>query len=76
MDDRYRKARVLVAGWKARNLEGMQRDSNMIGAAFGRRIAHKEISDDPALVIYVAKKVPTRKSRNGQFTLSAGRTVR
>ncbi len=60
MDDRFLKARQLVAALKARHMDSMRRDSNIVGAAFGRRVAHKEISDEPAMVIYVVKKVPQR----------------
>lgn len=57
-DDRYRKARALVHAVKTKQWSGLSSDRNVIGAAFGRRIAHEEITDDPAMVIYVMRKVP------------------
>jgi hypothetical protein len=60
MDERYTKARFLVAGLKARYWESMRRDTNLVAAAFGRRIADGQITDDPALVFYVMKKIPSR----------------
>ena len=55
--DCFVKARALVAALKTRHLHAFQQDNNIIGAAFGRRIAHGEITNEPAMVIYVAKKV-------------------
>jgi len=59
-EDRYLKARVLVRAYKINNWKNLCLDPNIIGAAFGRRIASGEITDDPALVIYVIRKIPTR----------------
>jgi len=36
------------------------RDRNIVGAAFGRRTADGEITDEPAMVIYVMRKTPRR----------------
>lgn len=58
--DQYTKTRWLVAALKARHMESMDRDTNIVGAAFGRRVAHQEIGDELAMVIYVVKKVPER----------------
>ncbi len=56
--DRVQKARVLVSTLKRLHWETLRNDSNVVGAAFGRRIAHGEVTDEPAMVIYVARKVP------------------
>jgi hypothetical protein len=60
MDERYRKARFLVAGLKAKHWESIRRDPNLVAAAFGKRIVNGKPTDDPALVFYVMKKVPSR----------------
>jgi hypothetical protein len=57
-DARYLKARALVHAVKKRDWAGLSADANIVGAAFGRRIAHGEITDDPAMVIYTMRKVP------------------
>ena len=54
---RFIKARALVSAVKTRHLPLFKNDNNILGAAFGRRIAHDEITDEPALVVYVARKV-------------------
>ena len=59
MDERYRKARFLVAGLRV-NMELDPRDPNLVAAAFGKRIVNGKPTDDPALVFYVMKKVPSR----------------
>lgn len=58
MDERYQRARVVANGAKQRLWESFRKDSNILGAAFGRRIVGGEYQDEPALVIYVARKVP------------------
>ena len=55
--DEFIKARALVGALKTRHMSDFLRDPNIIGAAFGRRIAHGEITKAPALVVYVARKV-------------------
>ena len=55
--DCFVKARALVAALKTRHLYSLQKDNNIIGAAFGRRIAHGEITNEPAMVISVARKI-------------------
>lgn len=55
--DQFIKARALVSALKTRHLSEFMRDTNIIGAAFGRRIAHGEITNEPAMIVYVAKKV-------------------
>lgn len=60
MDERYAKARSLSAAVKKTQWERYQRDPNIVGVAFGRRIVGGEFTDDPAVVVYVARKVPTQ----------------
>lgn len=55
--DQFIKARALVHALKTRYMSDFSRDPNIIGAAFGRRIAHGEITNEPAMVVYVARKV-------------------
>ena len=54
---RFIKGRALVGALKARHWPSFSQDSNIVGAAFGRRVAHGEMTDEPALVVYVARKV-------------------
>jgi len=58
--DRYIKSRFLVRALKQRHWQDLGRDRNVVGAAFGRRVAHGEVTNEPAMVIYVMKKVPNR----------------
>jgi len=58
MDERYQRARVVAYGARQRLWESLRRDGNVLGAAFGRRIVGGQYQDEPALVIYVARKVP------------------
>src|SRR5688572_17406006 len=55
--DCYIKARHLSFALKERHWSELSKDSNIVGMAFGRRIAHDEMTDEPAVVIYVARKV-------------------
>jgi hypothetical protein len=59
-EDKYQKARVLVTAIKARYWSSLSSDRNVVGAAFGRRIVQNETTDDPALVVYVMRKVAKR----------------
>ena len=54
---RYTKARALVSALKTRHWTLFNQDNNIVGASFGRRTAHGVITDEPALVIYVVRKV-------------------
>lgn len=58
-EEKYVKARTLVAALKNRHWAGLSSDRNIVGLAFGRREAHGEMTDDPALVIYVMRKMPS-----------------
>ncbi|MEM1177717.1 MAG: hypothetical protein AAGM22_05200 [Acidobacteriota bacterium] len=58
--ERFIRARV-VAGVAKKNMwQNLDRDANCVGAAFGRRIVQGQVTDEPALVVYVQKKVPQR----------------
>ncbi len=50
--------RVLAGAAKERHLGAFLDDRNVMGAGFGRRIAHDRLTDEPALVVYVANKIP------------------
>ena len=60
MNEQYRKARALAGAAKRRLWDSLRREKNILGAGFGRRIVNGEFEDEPALVIYVARKVPAR----------------
>jgi hypothetical protein len=57
-DERYLRGRHLASVLNERYRDVYVRDSNIIGSAYGRRIVGGEVSDVPAIVIYVARKVP------------------
>jgi hypothetical protein len=59
-EDRYFKGRALVRALKARHWPIFEADPNILGAAFGQREAHGERTDEPAMVVYVIKKMPTQ----------------
>jgi hypothetical protein len=58
-EEKFVKARALVTALKARHWEGLMRDQNVVGVAFGRREAHGEVTDDPAMIVYVMRKMPS-----------------
>jgi len=57
VDEKFAKARSLAATAKKRLWNELNKDRNVVGAAFGRRWVQGKPTDVPALVIYVAKKV-------------------
>jgi hypothetical protein len=61
MDEKFMRARVLGQairrGWGG--YAEMFRDPNIVGTAIGRRFAGDQVTDTPALVVYVMKKVST-----------------
>lgn len=59
-DERWYKSRALVAALKQRHWPAFATDPGIVGAAFGRRSAHGELTDEPALVVYVVRKTPQR----------------
>lgn len=56
-EEPYLKARHVIRAFKRAQVARLLGDPNIVGAAFGRRVAHGETTDDPALVVYVRKKV-------------------
>ncbi len=59
-DERSVKARFLARVVKQAQWRGYSRDSNIAGAAFGRRIVGGRRTEEPALVVYVTRKMPRR----------------
>src|SRR5689334_9237364 len=59
-EERYQKARALVHAIKQRHFKNLASDRNIIGAAFGRREVQGQLTDEPALVMFVMKKSPKR----------------
>lgn len=59
-DDRYTKSRALVRALKVRHWPAYSADPNIVGIAFGRRRAHGQATDEPAMVVYLASKAPKR----------------
>ncbi|MEO7177741.1 MAG: hypothetical protein ABIW83_02760 [Allosphingosinicella sp.] len=58
-EERYQKARALVHALKQRQYASLiQKDRNIVGVAFGQRTAHGEVTDEPAMVVYVMRKAP------------------
>jgi hypothetical protein len=53
----FPKERALATAVKARHMSAFLDDQNIVGAAFGRRTAHDELTEEPAVVVYVVKKV-------------------
>ncbi len=54
------KPRFLANQIKRGPLAGLLNDPNVQAMGYGRRDAHGERTDEPALVVYVAKKMPKR----------------
>jgi hypothetical protein len=54
------KHRYLTDQVKRGPLKGLFADPNVQGMAYGRREAHGERTEEPALVVYVARKTPAR----------------
>ncbi|QGV77052.1 DUF4398 domain-containing protein [Streptomyces ficellus] len=60
MDERYAKARALSQSVRRTYWPAYQQDPNIIGMAFGQRTTGGSRTDEPAVVIYVARKVSDR----------------
>jgi hypothetical protein len=56
--ERYLKGRFLTSVAKRQLWSGYIADPNVIGAGFGRRAVRDEFTDEPAIVVYVIRKVP------------------
>jgi len=59
-EDRDIKSAHLVRALQQRHWPQYRMHNNVVGMAYGRREAHGERTDEPALVVYVMKKVPER----------------
>jgi hypothetical protein len=57
-DNQYLRRHALAAIAKANLWDFLQRDANILGAGIGHRTVGGESTDEPALVVYVARKVP------------------
>ncbi len=57
-DERHQRARALTREAKKNLLAAYWSDPNIIAVGFGRRIVSDEITDEPAMVVYVGKKLP------------------
>ena len=57
-EERFANARKPVADARRKLLAEFGDDSNVLGAGFGRRAVEGEPTGEPALVVYVARKVP------------------
>jgi hypothetical protein len=59
MEERYARERFLTQVAKSNHWPQFRGDPNIVGVGFGRRTIGKEtLSDEPAMVIYVARKMP------------------
>lgn len=58
MDERFTKARYLARIARQQLQAAFRRDPNIVGQAFGRRYVDNLATDEPALVIYVMRKIP------------------
>lgn len=58
--DEFRRGRFLVRTARTRQLVAFGRDPNIIGSGFGQRVAAGQATGEPALVVYVARKVSER----------------
>jgi hypothetical protein len=54
----FQKFRLLARVVKKNNMQQLFRDPNIIGMGYGRKIVHGNITNEPAVTIYVAKKMP------------------
>lgn len=55
--EEFQKHRVLARAVKKNNAGQWLKNPNIVGMAFGRRIVHNRVTDEPAMVVYVMKKV-------------------
>lgn len=58
-EDRYAKARALSAAARRGQFARLLEDRNVTGVGYGRRTAAGVRTDEPALVVFVARKVST-----------------
>ncbi|WP_116209640.1 hypothetical protein [Streptomyces olivoreticuli] len=60
MDERYAKARSLSQAVRRTYWPAYEQDPNIVGMAFGQRISGGQRTDEPAVLIYVARKISSR----------------
>ncbi|HEX8647412.1 MAG TPA: hypothetical protein VF715_10970 [Thermoleophilaceae bacterium] len=60
-----RKLRPIAAKAKDKLLEEFKDDHNVVGAGYGRRTAGEERTDEPAIVVYVLRKLTGSRTRLG-----------
>ncbi|WP_367140983.1 MULTISPECIES: hypothetical protein [Streptomyces] len=60
MDERYAKARSLSQAVRRTYWPAYEQDPNIVGMAFGQRITGGQRTDEPAVLIYVARKISSR----------------
>jgi hypothetical protein len=58
MSEKMQNARTAARAIKQRYWEMYRRDPNVQGMAFGRRVSGGKLTEDPAIIVYVARKVP------------------
>ncbi|KQS27063.1 hypothetical protein [Dyadobacter sp. Leaf189] len=56
--EEFHKHRILARSVKKVNVGQWLKNPNVVGMAFGRRIVNNRFTEDPAVVVYVMKKVP------------------
>jgi hypothetical protein len=54
----FQKFRLLARVVKQNNMQQLFRDPNIVGMGYGRKIVYGNITDEPAVTIFVAKKMP------------------
>jgi hypothetical protein len=57
-EDRYVKGRMLARAARSGPLDGLRTDPNVAGTGYGRRIVDGVPTDEPAVVVYVLRKIP------------------
>lgn len=53
----FNKYRVLARAAKQKQTIHWLKSTNIVGVAFGRKIIHNKITEEPAIIVYVMKKV-------------------
>lgn len=54
--EEFHKYRMLARSAKKNMTRQWLKDSNIVGLSYGRRIVHNQITDEPAVVVYVMRK--------------------
>ncbi|MDO5972022.1 hypothetical protein Q4Q35_19655 [Flavivirga aquimarina] len=57
--NKFQKHRLLTRTVKKQHIDQwLFKNQNVVGMSYGRKIVHNKITDEPALVVYVMKKLP------------------